>query len=74
MARPRTGQPRRGVLRLTLPPATLAGTTTDHIARLFAAGGIDCTVDVAGDDEPLRTVRADLAETTFTAPPTPVGA
>ena len=63
-----------GVLRLTLPPATLAGTTTEHIARLFATAGIDCTVDVAADDAPLRTVRADLAETTFTAPPTPVGA
>ena len=63
-----------GVLRLTLPPTALAGTTTEHIARLFATAGIDCTVDVAADDAPLRTVRADLAETTFTAPPTPVGA
>ena len=63
-----------GVLRLTLPPTALAGTTTEHIARLFAAAGIDCTVDVAADDASLRTVRADLAETTFTAPPALIGA
>jgi hypothetical protein len=62
-----------GVLRLGIPPATVAGTTTREIVRRFAARGIDCIIDLIDTDEPLRYVRADLAETTFTADRTPAG-
>jgi phenylacetate-coenzyme A ligase PaaK-like adenylate-forming protein len=62
-----------GVLRLGIPPATVAGTTTGEIVRRFAARGIDCIIDLIDTDEPLRYVRADLAETTFTADRTPAG-
>ena len=62
-----------GVLRLTMPSATVAGTTTAEIVRRFAARGIDCVIDLTATDEPLRHVRADLAETTFTTDRTPSG-
>ena len=63
----------RGVLRLTIPSATVAGTTTDDIVRRFTARGIDCVIDLTDSDEPLRHVRADLAEATFTTDRTPAG-
>jgi hypothetical protein len=63
----------RGVLRLTIPSATVAGTTTDEVIGRFAALGIDCIIDLNASDTPLRHVRADLAETTFTTDRTPAG-
>jgi phenylacetate-coenzyme A ligase PaaK-like adenylate-forming protein len=63
----------RGVLRLGIPPATVAGTTTSEIVRRFAVRGIDCEIDLIDTDEPLRSVRADLTETTFTNDRTPAG-
>jgi len=56
-----------GEVRLTVGPATLTGTTAAELAARFAALGIACEIDVAATDEPLRAVRADLLETTFTA-------
>jgi phenylacetate-coenzyme A ligase PaaK-like adenylate-forming protein len=56
-----------GRLGLTLPPSAMEGTTTTDVARMFEVRGVACTVEVAEDDSPLRHVRADLAETTFTA-------
>jgi phenylacetate-CoA ligase len=61
-----------GTLGLTLPPAALEGTDTSEVSRLFADRGICSVVRVAGDDSPMRRVRADLAETTFAADPPPV--
>jgi hypothetical protein len=63
----------QGALALTVPAATLANTTLAEITELFTARGIDCMIDIADSDEPLRHVRADLAETTFAADRTPVG-
>jgi phenylacetate-coenzyme A ligase PaaK-like adenylate-forming protein len=60
-------------LRLTVTPSTLAGTTTAELAARFAGIGIECVVDIAATDEPLRAVRADLIETTFTADAPVVG-
>ncbi len=54
-------------LRLTVTPSTLAGNTAAELVARFTGLGIDCIVDVAATDEPLRAVRADLLETTFTA-------
>ena len=62
-----------GVLRITIPSATVAGATTDEVVRRFAARGIDCIIDLTDTDEPLRHVRADLAETTFTTDRTAAG-
>jgi phenylacetate-coenzyme A ligase PaaK-like adenylate-forming protein len=64
----------RGLLRLTIPTSTVAGTTTADIVERFAARGIDCVVDLTATGAPLRQVRADLAETTFTADLTLSGA
>jgi phenylacetate-coenzyme A ligase PaaK-like adenylate-forming protein len=63
----------RGVLRLTVPTTALAGTTIAELARRLAARGINCVVDVTDTGEPLRHVRADLSETTFTTDRTPAG-
>jgi phenylacetate-coenzyme A ligase PaaK-like adenylate-forming protein len=63
----------RGVLHLTVPSTTLAGTTAAEVARLFAGRGIDAVIDVTDSVSPLRQVRADLAESTFTADRTPAG-
>jgi hypothetical protein len=60
-------------LCLTVTPSTLAATTAAELAARFAAIGIDCIVDVAATDDPLRAVRADLLETTFTADAPTVG-
>ena len=57
-----------GLLHLTLPSSAMAGTTTAEVVRSFGERGFDCVVDLvdtATGDEPLRHVRADLAETTF---------
>ena len=62
-----------GVLDLTVPTTALAGTTTTALAALFADRGIETVVHVEDGDVPLRHVRADLVETTFTTDRTPVG-
>ena len=54
-------------LRLTVTPSTLSGPSPAELARRFTDLGIDCVVDPAETDEPLRPVRADLVETTFSA-------
>jgi phenylacetate-coenzyme A ligase PaaK-like adenylate-forming protein len=63
-----------GVLQLALPPTAMAGTTVGAITDRFADRGVECAVSVAGDDEPLRPVRADLVETTFANDLVPAGA
>ncbi len=63
----------RGVLRLTIPSATVAGVTTAEIVHRFAARGVDCAIELTDTGESLRHVRADLAETTFTTDRTPAG-
>lgn len=62
-----------GVLQLTVPSTTLAGTTTAEVARLFAVRGIDAVIAVTDSASPLRHVRADLAESTFTTDRTTAG-
>jgi phenylacetate-coenzyme A ligase PaaK-like adenylate-forming protein len=56
-----------GRLRLTVTPSTLSGASAAVVEARFAELGIDCIVDTADIDVPLRPVRADLVETTFTA-------
>jgi phenylacetate-coenzyme A ligase PaaK-like adenylate-forming protein len=58
---------RDGRLHLTVAPATLSATGAAELAARFAALGIDCVVEPAQTEEPLRPVRADLLEATFTA-------
>ena len=55
-----------GVLDLTVPAAALAGTTAASLVGRFDERGIGAVVTVDGSGEPLRSVRADLLETTFT--------
>jgi phenylacetate-coenzyme A ligase PaaK-like adenylate-forming protein len=62
-----------GALTLTVPVSTLAGMSITDVTDRFADRGIDCMIDVTYSDEPLRHVRADLAETTFAASRTPAG-
>jgi phenylacetate-coenzyme A ligase PaaK-like adenylate-forming protein len=56
----------RGVLDVTVPASALAGTTTASLVGRFDERGIDAAVTVDESGEPLRSVRADLLETTFT--------
>src|SRR5262245_29331038 len=56
----------RGVLALPVPAAALAGTTTASLVGRFHERGIHAAVTVDESGEPLRSVRADLLETTFT--------
>jgi phenylacetate-CoA ligase len=62
-----------GVLHLTVPSPTMAGTRIADVTAAFADRGIDCLLEVTDDAEPLRHVRADLVEATFTADRIPVG-
>jgi phenylacetate-coenzyme A ligase PaaK-like adenylate-forming protein len=64
---------RGDALHLTVPSTTLVGTTTADITRRFADRGIDTVIEVADGHAPLRHVRADLAETTFTVDRTHAG-
>jgi phenylacetate-coenzyme A ligase PaaK-like adenylate-forming protein len=57
-----------GRIQLTIPRPAADGMTASEIARRFADRGIDIDLILqTGDPAVLRTVRADLLETTFAA-------
>jgi len=57
-------------MTLTLPESTVEGLGVDEVARRLADRGLDLRIKLVPDDEAqtLRRVRADLIESTFTAP------
>jgi phenylacetate-coenzyme A ligase PaaK-like adenylate-forming protein len=58
-----------GRIRLSVPARAAAGLTTAEVTRRFADRGIDIDLILQhGDPTALRTVRADLLETTFATP------
>jgi hypothetical protein len=59
-----------GPLALTLPMSTVDGIGVDEVTRRLADRGLDVRITLVSDDEAttLRRVRADLVESTFTAP------
>jgi len=62
-------------LTLALPTSTVDGLGVDEVTRRLADRGLNVRIELVADDEAatLRRVRADLVESTFTAPVARVG-